>query len=158
MRLKIVKDMDFLKEPCEAVTDFKEAEEIARDLLKFLDKTKIGVGIAANQIGINKRICVINVAQPMYFFNPVITGAAGSIKFREGCLSFPDVTVVTKRYRKVSVKADNFKSSKRFTIERNMLECICIQHEIDHLNGVTMFDRVASKKQKGEEGDTDGIF
>lgn len=156
MDLKIVMDLDVLKKPCEKVTDFREAEEIVKKMFEFLKKTKIGVGLAANQVGINKKICIINVVEPMHFFNPVLTSTVGNVNFREGCLSFPDQTVITKRYRKVSVQADNLKSIKHFTIERNMLECICIQHEIDHLNGLTIFDR-ASKKQS-ETGGTDGIF
>jgi peptide deformylase len=139
---KIVTDEKALKIPCNPVSSLEEGERIAYLLFDILQTTKNAAGLAANQIGINKRVCVVNVAEPLYFINPVITAASGHIYFNEGCLSYPNVDVLTSRYRIIGVRADNFKGDmKFFTSKKNILECVCVQHEIDHLYGITMFER-----------------
>ena len=70
----IVKDIEQLKTKCEPVSafNFGEGEEIGAKLLKTLAESKNGIGLAANQIGINKRVCVVNVKEPIVLVNPVI--------------------------------------------------------------------------------------
>ena len=102
--------------------------------------------MAANQIGINKRICVINVKEPIVLINPVIIDKSKEVfTFPEGCLSFPNKKVKTQRHVSISVECDNIESTLFFTADSNSLEdaleCACVQHEIDHLDGITMFDR-----------------
>ena len=128
---------DLLSLPCEEV-GIEEGNEIADVLLNSLPEH--GVGIAANQIGIQKNVCLVNVDKPIVLINPKVVKAEGTIHFAEGCLSFPDATVLTERFTSVTVIADNHEEPLNFT-EENLLECVCVQHEIDHLNGVTMFDR-----------------
>ena len=106
---------------------------------------KNGVGLAANQIGINKRVCVVNVIRPIILINPKIAGQFGKFLFKEGCLSFPGDYIITERFADIAVKADNHPAMLYFSAKNNALECVCVQHEIDHLNGVTMYER-----QKGE--------
>ena len=78
----IIKDKNKLKTKCEPVKDIFEGEEIASKLFNELINSKIGgIGLAANQIGINKRVCVVNVKEPIALVNPVITEHS-DIKFK----------------------------------------------------------------------------
>tara|TARA_R100000664_G_C2738679_1_gene127538 strand:+ start:163 stop:741 length:579 start_codon:yes stop_codon:yes gene_type:complete len=142
----IIKDKNELKKPCEEIKDYNEAEQIALKLLKTLATSKKGIGLAANQIGINKRVCVINVKEPIVLINPkIVDNSKETFTFPEGCLSFPNKKVKTTRYISVSVECDNIDDTLFFTADSNNLadamECVCVQHEIDHLDGITMFDR-----------------
>ena len=122
--------------PCGA----REGNIIGQRLLDILAKTNDGVGLAANQVGINKKVCVINVDRPIVLINPKIVGKFGKSYFQEGCLSFPGKVVMTERWTNIVVSCAGSKQYI-FSFEKNPLECVCVQHEIDHLNGVTMFDR-----------------
>ena len=112
---------------------------------------KTGVGLAANQVGINKRVCVISVIKPIILVNPKIVGKFGKINFKEGCLSFPGDYIITERYAEIAVKADNHPAMIYFSVEKNALECVCVQHEIDHLDGITMFSRQKKEKINGKD-------
>jgi peptide deformylase len=150
----IVTDKNKLITPCEPCSSVEEGEEIGVKLLKELgDK---GVGLAANQIGINKRVCVVNVKEPIVLVNPVIeTKSPELFAFAEGCLSFPNDGVTTIRHKHLTITADNHTGKLHFGVwnENNedgynkedklnyALETACVQHEIDHLDGITMYDR-----------------
>ena len=130
---------------CDKVS-IEEGEEIAAKLLKELISSKIGIGLAAPQIGITKRVCVINVEDPIVLINPEIIESEGEFIFKESCLSYPKKTVSVKRHEKIAVDASNLDEPLVFDIRekgtmQNLLETACIQHEIDHLDGITMFDR-----------------
>ena len=150
----IVTDKNKLKTPCEVVS-VKEGEEIAARLLHELRQTN-GIGIAANQIGINKRVCIVNVptannTEPIILINPrIVEKSKEMFAFFEGCLSFPDDGVKTMRHKSVTVEADNHNSKLYFEATppvnkpkdvSHAFETACVQHEIDHLDGITMFDR-----------------
>lgn len=139
---KIVLDTDFLSLPCDTAT-LEEGEQIAQELLDSMPD--YAVGIAANQIGIQKRVCVVDVDETIILINPVITHSEGEITFREGCLSFPQKYILTKRFASITVEADNHEEPLHFST-KNTLECVCVQHEIDHLNGITMFEREYNKQ------------
>tara|TARA_R110001592_G_scaffold1289_5_gene7610 strand:- start:126 stop:548 length:423 start_codon:yes stop_codon:yes gene_type:complete len=134
---QVILNNDLLSLPCEPV-GLEEGIKIAQLLLDSLPD--YGVGIAANQIGIQKNVCVISVEKPIVLINPKIVKAQGSTHFLEGCLSFPGESILTERFTSVTVIADNHEEPLNFN-EENLLECVCAQHEIDHLNGITMFDR-----------------
>jgi len=130
---------------CDKVTVY-DGEEIAVKLLKALKNSKTGIGLAAPQIGITKRVCVINIKEPIVLINPEIIESDGEFIFKEGCLSYPKITVSVKRYTYIAVDADNLDEPLILDIRKggtmeDLLEIACVQHEIDHLNGVTMFDR-----------------
>jgi peptide deformylase len=142
----IITEETKLKTLCEEVKTIKEGEEIGTQLLKELTESKNGIGLAANQIGINKRVCVINVKEPLILINPRITERSEEeFVFPEGCLSFPNKHFRTKRNVSITVEADNHEGKLMFTAEsgdvNDAFECACVQHEIDHLDGLTMFDR-----------------
>ena len=141
----IIKDKNKLKERCSPVS-VKEGEEIGVRLLHELREADNGIGLAANQIGINKRVCVINVKEPLVLINPkIVEKSEEKFIFPEGCLSFPDKKVRTIRYKDIVVEADNHKGKLSFSADskeiNDAFECVCVQHEIDHLDGITMFDR-----------------
>ena len=141
----IIKDKNKLQEKCSPVS-VKEGEEIGVRLLHELRESENGIGLAANQIGINKRVCVINVKEPLVLINPkIVKKSKEQFIFPEGCLSFPDSKIKTQRHQDIVVEADNHKGKLSFSANskniNDAFECVCVQHEIDHLDGITMFDR-----------------
>ena len=142
----IITDKNKLKQKCLEVTDFEEAEKIAAELLSELSNSKKGIGLAANQIGYDKRVCVVNVKEPLVLINPkIIDKSKETFVFPEGCLSFPNKKIKTQRHVSISIECDNIDSTLFFTADsskiEDALECACVQHEIDHLDGITMYDR-----------------
>lgn len=137
----IVTDSKKLSKPCREVTSVEKGMKIAETLLKQLSLEPNGAGLAANQIGLDARVCVVNVTKPIVLVNPKVIGKFGKITFQEGCLSFPGDYVITERYANVAVNADNHTTTLFFSIDKNALECVCVQHEIDHLDGITMHER-----------------
>ena len=118
---------------------YDDIEKFEHDMAQTMISS-FGMGLAANQIGINKRVCVINVTRPIWLMNPTFINASPeTINFNEACLSFPNQVVITKRYKEILVYAENIEENMIFG-PKNMLECVCVQHEICHLNGETMFD------------------
>lgn len=110
-----------------------------------------GVGLAATQVNVLQRIFVIdlsdNRSQPMCFVNPTITASVGEITHEEGCLSFPGAYAKVKRKEQITVEYFDLEGQPH-TLEAQGLLSICIQHELDHLDGVTFFDHLSSLKQK----------
>ena len=162
-----------------------EGLHIAKDLFNILAKRKDGIGLAANQVGIDAAVAVVNVREPLILINPVIKEQWDEIEYYEGCLSYPKRGVHTKRYRNVIVQTEQEESGwyfsgaettqevkgtweeegKKQDQEQRLLESICVQHEIDHLNGKTIMDRenkpkpIVRKKSYGRNeivGITDG--
>jgi peptide deformylase len=142
----IITETSKLQTICESVSSVEEGEEIGAQLLKELTKSKNGIGLAANQIGINKRVCVINVKEPIVLINPkIVEKSEKGFIFPESCLSFPNSHIRTKRYVSVVIETDNHTEQLSFSTDsddiQDAFECACVQHEIDHLDGITMFDR-----------------
>ena len=142
----IITEIKQLQLMCEEVKTVKEGEEIGAQLLKELTESKNGIGLAANQIGINKRVCVINVKEPLVLINPrIVEKSEEQFMFAEGCLSFPGEHVRTGRHTSVIVETDNHQGKLSFSAEsedvNDAFESACVQHEIDHLDGITMFER-----------------
>lgn len=112
-----------------------------------------GVGLAATQIGEPHRVFIVDIAaedEPsnlMVFINPEIVKTDGAQTEAEGCLSFPGVTEDIKRAAKVSVRAMD-RSGKQFELEAEGLLAVAVQHELDHLDGVLMIDRVGMLKKR----------
>lgn len=131
----------------------EEAQEIIKQLEKELaDSPRPGIGLSANQIGINKKVAIIrikhenNEAENLNFVNPVIVEKYDSfICENEGCLSLPGVVVNTNRFKEIFVKDDLHPAGFVAT----GLAAIATQHEIDHLENILIIDRVAGKKKIG---------
>lgn len=113
-----------------------------------------GYGLAANQIGIfDSRTCIVDVLEKVPLINPTIVDREGETVTTEGCLSIPGERVETKRNVWVTVEADNFEGRLHFGPAHEndensdkYMESIAVQHEIDHLNGLTIFDREIERK------------
>lgn len=122
--------------------------KLATDMLDTMYKSD-GVGLAAPQVGVSKRIMVIDVAgedeprRPVVFINPEIIESEGEMVGQEGCLSFPDVFFEVKRASRVVVRFQNLRGEVlKLTAENNLL-CRAIQHEIDHLDGKLFIEQAA---------------
>lgn len=102
-----------------------------------------GIGLAATQVGIAKRIFVMNVnGQARTCINPEALWPTEDqrMRFSEGCLSFPEEFIETERPRKILARYQNV-HGEWLEEELEELEAVCYQHELDHLNGITMHDR-----------------
>ena len=156
--MKLIQDPSKLKTKIEP-TPFtqQEIDEISVTLLQELKKHG-GIGLSANQIGINKRACVINVKEPLVLINPRVAEVSEeSVVYVEQCLSMPKTMrkpVQTVRFKTLTVECDNlgtvifspdskeeWKTSEEFYNDEGMLECVVAQHEIDHLEGRLITDR-----------------
>ena len=105
-----------------------------------------GAGLAAPQIGISKRVIVWeDFEDGGYAINPVITFGHGKVTTREGCLSLPNIQRDIKRKRMIEFCATDLTGNTRFFEVKNQLS-ITIQHEIDHLNGVTILDNFRRRR------------
>lgn len=136
---------NILYSKCKKSEDPERIQQVIRILRSELNISESGVGLSANQIGINESICIVNAIREIVFVNPEIVEASEEMfTFHEGCLSFPNTFVKTIRHKRVVVKSDN-NELMEFVYhdfdDKNNLELVCVQHEIDHLNGITMFDR-----------------
>lgn len=131
---EIMKDEVFLAEASEKAT--AEDTEIARDLLETLEAHKAGcVGMAANMIGVRKRIIAFdNESSYMVMFNPEIIKKSGAYEAEEGCLSLTG-TRKTRRWQSIKVQYQNEKMQIRLKTFTGWTAQI-IQHEIDHCNGI----------------------
>tara|TARA_R110002012_G_scaffold50104_2_gene129718 strand:- start:717 stop:1190 length:474 start_codon:yes stop_codon:yes gene_type:complete len=157
MKFKIIKDEDLLRKKCTSAVDLEAAISLGEGMLAYLDEHASGVGLAANQVGVDHRVCVIKVGDPIILVNPRIVNQFKKISFQEGCLSFPGDTVVTERYANIQVIADNYSEPLYFS-EENILETVCVQHEIDHLDGILMHDRKIDLDKGDKSSYDNGIF
>ncbi len=149
-----------------------EGLKIAEELFRILNKRKDGIGLAANQVGIDASVAVVNVREPIILINPKIIQQWGDVPYYEGCLSFPKKSVQTKRFKNVIMTTEQEDGKLYFSGESNpidgkgswekqeqnendaeirLLETICVQHEIDHLNGIVCMDRRIDLTVRREE-------
>lgn len=144
--LKICKYPDpILKKRSSAVRKVSEADRrLIEDMIETM-KVSGGVGLAANQIGVLKRILVFNPSAEEWraeaLINPVIIKCRDSEKAEEGCLSLPGVTADVRRYKLVIVEALDIEG-RHVRFEARGLPARIIQHEIDHLDGKLFIDRI----------------
>jgi len=110
-----------------------------------------GIGLAATQVNFHQRIIVIDISdqcnEPICLINPEILEESGEIQCEEGCLSVPDYYENVVRANDIKVKALN-KNGESFELEASEMLSVCIQHEIDHLNGILFVDHLSKLKQK----------
>ena len=145
-----------LREPCEPV---REVTEEIRKLLNDMAETMYdapGIGLAAAQIGVAQRVIVVDVgddeengSKPQLYklVNPEIISSDGEIETEEGCLSIPGVRETVKRKNRVVVQALDADGND-VKIDASGLLAICLQHEIDHLDGVLFIDHLSKLRRK----------
>ena len=140
----------------------EEGLAIATELFQILNQRGDGIGLAANQVGIDAQVAVVNVIKPLVLINPKVISKEHEIDYYEGCLSYPKDGKHTKRYRDIHIQTAQEQSGWLFSGAPNpsdargtweedkkneddtqlrLLESVCVQHEIDHLNGLTIHDR-----------------
>jgi peptide deformylase len=136
--------------PVPAVDD--EVRRLMDDMLETMRKA-IGIGLAAPQVGVAKRVIVLDVAregekpQPMMLANPEILSRSDELAtFSEGCLSLPEHYADVTRPAKIRLRYLDYQNEIRET-EASGLLATCIQHEIDHLDGVLFVDHVSMVKR-----------
>ena len=110
-----------------------------------------GIGLAATQVDVHQRVIVIDVSEDrtgmLAFVNPVIVEAAGEAENEEGCLSVPGVFDKVRRAERIKVRALNAQGEP-FVLEAEGLLAVCIQHEIDHLEGKVFVEYLSRLKQQ----------
>jgi peptide deformylase len=110
-----------------------------------------GIGLAATQVNVHQRVIVIDVSEeknePRVFINPEIISRDGVERMDEGCLSVPGVYETVERAEKVTVRALN-RDGQPFELEADGLLAVCIQHEMDHLEGKLFVDYLSSLKRE----------
>jgi peptide deformylase len=143
-----------LRIPGEPVTDFgPELQTLIDDMAETMYAAP-GVGLAATQIGVSKRVFIVDIAvgedQPSdlrVFVNPEILERHGEIVWEEGCLSFPGVHEEITRAERVKVRALD-RTGRPFDLEAEGLLAVVIQHENDHLNGKLMVDHLGLLRRR----------
>ena len=110
-----------------------------------------GIGLAATQVNFHQRLIVVDVSEecnePICLINPEIIEKNGEIEWEEGCLSVPNYYESVKRANEIKVSALN-ELGQSFELEASEMLAVCIQHEMDHLNGILFVDHLSKLKQK----------
>ena len=139
-----------VSKPVESVK--KEEQKLMDDMLETMYNAN-GIGLAAIQIGIPKRIIVMDISRneekkkPMYFVNPVIDNKdTENSTYEEGCLSVPDYFAEVDRPKKCRVQYLDYNGEKKTLVADGLL-ATCIQHEMDHLEGILFIDYLSKLKK-----------
>lgn len=158
-----------LRQKCQPVKNIGPQEvKLAEDMLETMSEAS-GIGLSAIQVGRFVRLLTANtsvlfedsenprysttsagqlekqIPQPLVLFNPQITSREGQVVFKEGCLSFPSYYAEVKRSALVEVKGLD-RTGKSITVRTDGVLAVCLQHEIDHLNGKLFIDHLSSVK------------
>ena len=138
-----------LKSQASTVTEINgKVARLVDDMFDTLYNSDSGIALAAPQIGVQKQIVVWDIDdQPMALINPVVVESDGEWVYSEGCLSIPELYVDILRPNKVLVRGIDIDGNE-VEIEADELMGRMFQHEIDHLNGVLMFDRMTPDQRK----------
>ncbi len=153
MILKIEKyPSPVLSQPGEPVTEFNgELRELIANMFETTLASQ-GIGLAAPQVGVSKRVTVIDLsvgkdpAQKLVLINPEIIEREGKLYEEEGCLSFPEIREKIVRAAKVRIRAQD-EYGKWFEMDGEELLSRCMQHEVDHLDGILFIVRMSALKR-----------
>jgi len=144
---------EVLKKKTEPVKDFGPGlQKLIDDMIETMYAAP-GVGLAANQVGVSKQVTVIDVSSRdetsslIVLINPEIVHREGEDSCEEGCLSIPEYTTIVKRAEKVKVRGLD-RNGAAVVIEAEGLLSRALQHEIDHLNGFLLIDRIGRIKRE----------
>ena len=144
-----------LKKRCEAVATFDaELHTLLDDMVQTM-RVADGLGLAANQVAVSKRIFVMAIPDDdegggeelFEIINPVIEARRGEQRFEEGCLSFPGISEMVVRAAEIDLAyVDRDGAAQRRTL--GGIAAVCAQHELDHLDGITFIDRLSALKKR----------
>ncbi len=139
-----------LRQVAKPVTVFDEALNTLTQNMAETMYAAPGIGLAAIQVNVAKRVVVIDISENrndlLVLVNPEIVCQQGSVSTQEGCLSVPEIYADIERAEKITLRAQDIKG-KPFEMEADELLAVCIQHEIDHLNGKVFVDYLSRLKQ-----------
>ena len=157
---KIVQDVSKLRTPLTELPKNKAEQDVLGAALLTQLKNHKGLGLSANQIGVNKRVCVVGVKDPLVLVNPrIVKRSEDAVQYIESCLSLPktmrkpkntvrsiSITVETDNLGTVEFSADEPKKigteGHNYFGDEGLLECVVAQHEIDHLDGILITDSI----------------
>ena len=149
-RLQILEFPDKrLRRVSEAITIFdQDIKTLSANMLVTMYEER-GIGLAAPQVNKPIRLIVMDISedrdQPMVFVNPVVGSYKGKIESNEGCLSVPDIKTDINRHETITLNAQDLEGNA-ISLDADGLLSICIQHEIDHLNGKLFIDYISDIK------------
>ncbi len=125
-----------------------DVRELARDLFETMQADS-GIGLAANQVGIARRVAVVQTEEDdsLVLVDPVIVEREGTVKGEEGCLSIPDIFGDVERSARIVVETTTL-DNERIRVEASDLKSRAIQHEIDHLDGILFLDHLSPLKRR----------
>jgi len=142
-----------LKKKADSVSVFDEdLQKLIDDMIETMYAAP-GVGLAAPQVGVSQRLAVIDISSKddkyplIVLINPCIVRADGEIEFEEGCLSIPEYTAKIRRSERLIVRAHE-RDGREVEIDAGGLLAIALQHEIDHLDGLLLIDRISPIKRE----------
>lgn len=149
--------LDILEFPDERLrTRAKPVEEVTDEIRQLVDDmfetmyVAPGIGLAATQVNVHQRVVVIDISrekdQPLCLINPVIVAKDGIEQHEEGCLSVPGIYETVERADHIKVEALN-RDGEKFVLETGDLLAVCIQHELDHLDGKLFVDYLSPLKR-----------
>ena len=151
-KILIIPDPILRKKSDKVTSIDKSIKQLMNDMLQIMYDAP-GIGLAAIQIGIPKRVVVMDLSKneekknPMFFVNPEITWKSDSkSSYEEGCLSIPNQFAKIERSEKCNVKYLDYDGNEK-KIEASGLLSTCIQHEVDHLNGILFIDYLSKLKK-----------
>lgn len=138
-----------VSKPVEGVDD--ELRALMDDMVETMYAAD-GIGLAAIQVGVDKRVIVMDLSEqrndPKYYVNPVITPLTEDLKpYSEGCLSVPEVFDEVERPERVKVEYLDYDGERREEIAEGLF-AVCIQHEMDHLEGIVFIDYLSRLKRE----------
>ena len=150
--------LDVLRFPDERLrTVASQVDTVDDEIKKLVDdmfetmRDERGIGLAATQVNVHKRVVVMDVSEeqnePRVFINPKIVARQGTTISEEGCLSVPNKSAKVERAEQVTVEALD-RDGKPFSLEADGLLAICIQHELDHLQGKLFVDYLSPLKRQ----------
>ncbi len=153
-----------LRQQSDEVTISSEIEKLVKDLHETMYAAE-GIGLAANQVGVAKRVAVVDAADTkIVLINPTIVEREGDVRGEEGCLSVPDIYGDVDRAQRIVVETTTLQDDRQ-RFELTDLAARAVQHEIDHLDGILFLDHVGplrrrmllKKWKKARKGETSYI-
>jgi peptide deformylase len=130
------------------VTVFDDELKRLVDEMTVVMRERSGVGLAGNQVGLDKRIMVYRDQEYFgHLVNPILVSHSGKVTSKEGCLSFPGICIELDRFELVEVQGFNV-LGEPITVQASGILAVCLQHELDHLNGITFLDHLPKLKRE----------
>lgn len=139
-----------LREVCKPVPEMTDELDKLIDEMFYTMYDAPGIGLAAPQVAVQQRLIVVDISEtkdePIALLNPEVIKTAGKITWEEGCLSIPGIYAKVDRPSDILVRGMD-RDGKTIEFEANELLAVCIQHEIDHLNGKLFIDHLSGLKR-----------